>query len=115
MKKCDCCKREFKKLSVHASALGPYTFGYCKECDKNLCQPVDVLEGIVRVHKCIHATRADFIRESHTVYVEGKYINMGMYLHNNRERYFSEYGIDRNFPTSVSRLLHKLEQAKKKQ
>jgi hypothetical protein len=105
---CNCCDREFEYIAVHASFLGPYSFGYCEECDAHCAEDYRIVDGIVKRQQCIRATRADWVLEECSVYVNGEYMNLKTYLEQNRERYFYEFGIDRHQPTFTSRFFEAL-------
>lgn len=104
-RKCDCCGRISSVISVHASLLGPFSFGYCKECDENHTEPADVLESIVKIQKCINGTRSEVVRNGCSVYVEGEYVKMQKFLDDNQETFITKYDIPRDEPTSFERLL----------
>jgi hypothetical protein len=104
-RKCDCCVRMSKEISVHASSLGPFSFGYCIECDKNRAEPADVLENIVKNRKCIHGTRAEGIRKYCSVYIDGDYVKMQKFLDDNQESFITKYDIPRDQPTFAERAL----------
>ena len=113
MRKCECCHKEVEKVSVHASLLGPFSFGYCNTCDENHAEPRYVLENIVRNKKCIHGTKAEWVRKSMSVYYNNEYVNMQKFLDDNKERFIVEYGIDRNEPIWSDRELKALIKAGK--
>lgn len=46
--RCDVCGRQVHYAEVHASALGPFSFNYCTECDSENAEPLGTFLNLIK-------------------------------------------------------------------